>query len=115
MIPRELAIFLLLVLWLAGVISLCGRRDIDVHDKISWLATILILNGFGSLLYFAYGPKRKRCGDHPDQIPSPEARPLENALVYNPILGGNFNGNGQGLNVRMPEESEEGEDDPAEK
>ena len=49
----------LAIIWIIALVSLCSRRDIDIHDKLSWVVTVLVLNALGALIYFFLGPKRQ--------------------------------------------------------
>ena len=76
----ELFIVACLLIWLWALVSVCSRRDIDIHNKVSWVVTILVLNALGALLYLVACPKQEptpasTCGARPDTIPeSPEGR-----------------------------------------
>ena len=54
------AIFISLIIWGIALIGLCSRRDIDVHDKISWLVVVLVFNTIGAIIYFIFSPRVKR-------------------------------------------------------
>ena len=76
----ELFIISCLLVWMWALVSVCSRRDIDIHDKVSWVVTILVLNALGAMIYLVACPKQEptsasTCGTHPDTIPeSPEGR-----------------------------------------
>ncbi len=44
------------IVWLTALISLLSRRDIDIHDKVTWVVVVLLLNGLGGLIYFLFAP-----------------------------------------------------------
>lgn len=94
-----------LILWLVAVVSLCSRRDIEIHAKLSWVVTVLILNVLGALIYFIFGPRRPPApGDK--EIPiDPDAKPyVPPGVSWNPILGENRLPPGQGLNPKAEDE-----------
>jgi len=66
------------IIWAVALMSLCSRRDIDIHSKLSWVVTVLVLNTLGALIYFLFGPKRQASGESPvdaDAVPMvPEGR-----------------------------------------
>jgi len=99
----EILIAIILLFWGFSLICICSRRDIDVHDKITWVVVILVLNVLGSLVYFALGPKRKLPDDHPDVILSKlkSNKPIapKGCESWNPIIGYNSNEAGTGLNA----------------
>lgn len=105
----ELLIIMCAVLWIAALVALCSRRDIEIHRKLSWVVTVLVLNALGGLLYFIFGPKSNGVKESfpidPDAKPvSPENR------SWNPILGENPFPPGQGLNPKEESRDEERRD-----
>ncbi len=62
------AIIVALAIWIFALINLCWRRDLDVHDKISWVVTLLVLNVVGAVIYLVFAPKQPVPADHPDLI-----------------------------------------------
>ena len=91
----ELIIVVCVVLWAATLFLLCTRRDIEIHSKLSWVVTLLVLNALGALLYLIFGPKRQEVPDAPDTPPyEPEGQ------SWNPILGYNRFPEGEGLNPK---------------
>ncbi len=93
------AIVAYLGIWLVALVSLLRRRDIDIHDKLTWVVTILLLNGIGGLLYFLFGPEGERKQE--DAVPPvpPDAEPYDgDGVSWNPILGENRLLPGRGLN-----------------
>lgn len=97
---KRLAIVACVILWLVALVGLLSRRDVDIHDKLSWVVTILLLNGVGATLYFVFGPKRQPDGDGgPPTTIDPDARPIyPDGESWNPILGVNRMAPGEGLN-----------------
>ncbi len=93
---------LLGVLWLAGLVHLSLRSDIDRHDKGTWLVVLLLLNGVGAVIYMFFGPRGTLSADHPDAIlpPDSDVSPIVNsgAESWNPIQGSNAGAPGVGLN-----------------
>jgi hypothetical protein len=89
----ELFIALCIVFWAVTLVMLCGRRDIEIHSKLSWVVTLLVLNAVGALLYLFFAPKRR-------QVPQvPEVPPVEpEGMAWSPILGYNRFAEGEGLN-----------------
>ncbi len=59
----ELFITVFLIIWGVALVSLCSRRDIEIHSKITWLVTVLVLNALGALIYLFFGPNRKEQDD----------------------------------------------------
>ena len=102
----ELLAILCALIWAIGLVSLCSRRDIEIHSKLSWVVTVLVLNALGALLYFIFGPRRELSDGQetaidPDAIPvTPEGR------SWNPILGENWMAEGEGLNPKKTTEPE---------
>ena len=93
------------ILWIVAVVSLCSRRDIEIHAKLSWVVTVLILNVLGARIYFIFGPRRPPApGDK--EIPiDPDAKPyVPPGVSWNPILGENRLPPGQGLNPKAEDE-----------
>jgi hypothetical protein len=89
-----------IVLWIVALVNLLRRRDVDIHDKLTWVVTVLLLNGIGAILYFIFGPERQPHGSRPTAI-DPDARPIApESESWNPILGVNHMAKGQGLNPR---------------
>ncbi len=76
-----------LVLWIIGLVCLLRRRDIDIHDKLTWVVLVLLLNGLGALLYFIFGPRHAKSADHPDSILDQNARPVTTDSEWDPIRG----------------------------
>ena len=103
---KRLAVAASVILWLVALIGLLSRRDVDIHDKLSWVVAILLLNGIGAILYFVFGPERK-----PDSSQTttndPDTRPISpEGESWNPILGVNRMAEGEGLNPRDNEITE---------
>ncbi len=92
------------IIWLVALVSLCSRRDIEIHSKLSWLATVLVLNAVGALIYFVFGPERQTSNEAPvdaDAVPvTPEGQ------SWNPILGENRMAEGEGLNPKKTDAAE---------
>ncbi len=59
---------LLLSIWLAALVPLLRRRDIDIHDKLTWVVVVLVLNVLGAVIYFVFGPCRKLPDSPPDTV-----------------------------------------------
>jgi hypothetical protein len=94
------------VIWAMALISLCSRRDIDIHSKLTWVVTVLALLAPGAVIYFFFGPKR-RAGDDPTTRIDADATPVTpEGESWNPILGENRLAEGEGLNPREPERTE---------
>ena len=76
------------LIWIAGLVSILRRRDIDIHDKLTWVVVILLLNALGAILYFIFvaGP-RVDPEDHPDAILGPDAEPFAADTEWDPIRG----------------------------
>lgn len=99
-----------LIIWLAAVVSLCSRRDIEIHSKLTWVVTVLILNILGAIVYFIFGPRHAPEPAENEFRIDPNAKPFVSPGVsWNPILGENRLPSGQGLNPK----SEPAPDDPA--
>lgn len=100
-------VILWIILWAGALVSLCDRRDIEIHNKVTWIVTVLVLNLLGAILYFVFGPKRQaptspECPIDEDAVPHiPEGR------SRNPILGENRMPEGQGLNPRNTRSTEQ--------
>ena len=56
----EGAIVISLIIWGIALVGLCSRRDIEIHNKISWLVTILVLNVVGAIFYFIFSVEVKK-------------------------------------------------------
>jgi glucan phosphoethanolaminetransferase (alkaline phosphatase superfamily) len=92
----QLIIALGVILWLLALVLLCSRRDVEIHRKLTWVVTVLVLNVLGALIYFAFGPKRVLPASAPID---PDAEPIQPlGESWNPILGANRLPPGQGLN-----------------
>ena len=90
---------ILLAIWLAALVSLLSRRDIDVHDKITWVVVVLLLNGIGGILYFRYAPKRQLTAEElKHTVPSDAQAFGREGISWNPILGENRFPPHEGLN-----------------
>jgi hypothetical protein len=88
------------VIWAIALISLCSRRDIEIHAKLAWVVTVLVLNTLGALIYFFFGPSRQSDG-------APEGAPVTpEGEAWNPILGENRMADGEGLNPKKRETDE---------
>ncbi len=87
----KLFLFVSLILWAIALVSLCSRRDIDVHRKITWVVIVLVLNGLGAVLYLLFGPAR-----HVSEDGTPVDTQGES---WNPFIGQNRMGDGKGLNT----------------
>ena len=99
-----------LIIWLAAVVSLCSRRDIEIHSKLTWVVTVLILNILGAIIYFIFGPRHAPEPEDKEVEIDPDAKPfVPPGVSWNPILGENRLPSGQGLNPK----SEPAPDDPA--
>lgn len=86
--------------WAATLVSLCDRRDIEIHRKLSWVVTLLVLNALGALLYLAFGPRREEVPGNADETIDPDAEPYTPAAAsWNPLTGQNRLAAGQGLNA----------------
>ena len=86
------------IIWLVALTTLLGRRDIDIHDKLSWVVVILLLNGIGGLFYFLWGPPRAPAVDEDVRIPD-KGQPLNlTGTSWNPFIGENRGVPGEGLN-----------------
>ncbi|MCC5850685.1 MAG: PLDc_N domain-containing protein [Verrucomicrobia bacterium] len=84
----------ILCLWYLPLISLCKRRDLDIHVKINWIVTILVLGLIGSVIYLLFGPSRPYESEY-----DPDVEPYEpGGKTWNPILGTNDFQQGVGLN-----------------
>lgn len=93
------------ILWLVAVVSLCSRRDIEIHAKLSWVVTVLILNVLGALIYFIFGPRRPPTPSDKEIPIDPDAKPyVPPGVSWNPILGENRLPPGQGLNPKAEDE-----------
>jgi len=98
------AIVISLFLWIIALVALLIRRDIDIHDKLSWVVTILLLNGIGAILYFVFGPKRKYSEKTTPEV-NENAVPIDpEESSWNPILGQNRMSKGVGLNPKETEQ-----------
>ena len=94
------------IIWAAALVSLCNRRDIDIHSKLTWVVTVLALNALGAIIYLFFGPK-KRVEDDPASRFDAEATPLTpEGESWNPILGENRMAEGEGLNPRKTKNTE---------
>jgi predicted membrane channel-forming protein YqfA (hemolysin III family) len=52
----RLLIYISEIVWLATLINLLSRRNIDIHDKLSWVVALLLLNIIGAILYMFFAP-----------------------------------------------------------
>lgn len=94
-----------LILWIAAIVSLCSRRDVEIHRKLTWVVTVLVLNVLGALIYFIFGPRRAPQPTDKEIRIDPDAKPYVPAGVsWNPILGENRLPPGQGLNPKSENE-----------
>ena len=102
----ELFMTVCVIIWGVALVSLCSRRDIDIHSKLTWVVTVLVLNALGALIYLFVGPKRSGVGDPASQIDA-DATPLTpKGESWNPILGENRLAEGEGLNPRKTKSTE---------
>ena len=93
-----LLITVCVLIWLSALVSLCSRRDIEIHSKLSWVVTVLVLNTAGALLYFIFAPKRT---PPPKPLIDDDAVPVTpEGQSWNPILGENRLPKGRGLNPK---------------
>jgi hypothetical protein len=108
--PQDLirpAAWLSVLIWLAALVGLLSRRDVEIHDKLTWVVTILLLNGIGGALYFIFGPKRGSSAGESEPV-DPDAIPINpEGKSWNPILGENRMADGEGLNPRNTETTEQ--------
>jgi len=106
---KDPAIIISLFLWIIALVALLIRRDIDIHDKLSWVVTILLLNGIGAILYFVFGPKRKYSERDKPEV-NENAVPINpEKSSWNPVLGQNRMSKGVGLNPKeTDQETEQG-------
>ena len=96
-----------MVIWIWALVSLCSRRDIEIHSKVSWVVTVLVLNAAGALLYFIFGP-RGQIADADRAVIDVDAVPITpEGTSWNPILGDNRMAEGEGLNPRQEEHQKE--------
>jgi hypothetical protein len=97
----QLLIAVGVVIWAIALVSLCGRRDIEIHRKVTWIVIVLVLNALGAVLYFAFGPRQQGLpGSDADRI-DPDAEPVNpEGSSWNPILGENRLPAGEGLNPK---------------
>lgn len=90
-----------IVVWIATLISLFRRRDIESGKRIYWIVTVLVLNVVGALLYILFGPPRTGDPVSAEAEIDPNAKPvLSGETSWNPIQGENRFPPGQGLNPR---------------
>ena len=92
------------ITWAVALISLCGRRDIEIHDKLTWVVTVLVLNALGALIYFIFGPRRQAIAK--PQIDADAIPVTPEGTSWNPILGENRMAGGEGLNPKVPKSTE---------
>ncbi len=93
------------IVWIAAVISLCSRRDIEIHAKLSWVVTVLLLNVLGALIYFIFGPRRPPKPTDQEIPIDQDAKPyVPPGASWNPIQGENYLPPGQGLNPKADNE-----------
>ena len=93
------------LIWLSAIISLCTRRDIEIHRKLTWIVTVLVLNVIGALIYFIFVPSRAKTREANDFPIDPDSTPYTPpGESWNPILGVNPFPSGQGLNPKSEEE-----------
>ena len=86
-------------MWLFALVSLCSRRDIAIHRKLSWVVAVPVLNVVGAVIYFVAGPTCARPPSNPDDAIDPDAEPIQPpGQSWNPILGVNRAAAGEGLN-----------------
>lgn len=89
------------LVWFCALICLCSRRDIEIHRKLTWVVTVLVLSVLGALIYFIFGPSRVMEGADKEFPIDPDAKPyVPPGESWNPILGGNHLPPGQGLNSK---------------
>ena len=89
------------IMWVLALVSLCNRRDVDIHRKLSWVVTILVLNVVGALIYFLFGPERVSTLTDDELAVDPDAKPvIPEGKSWNVILGANRFLAGQGLNPK---------------
>lgn len=94
----ELLITVCLIIWAVALVSLCSRRDIEIHSKLTWVVTVLVLNALGALIYFAFGPRRQTAEETPIDADAVPVTPKGKS--WNPILGENRMAAGEGLNPK---------------
>lgn len=89
-----------LIVWGIALIGLCSRRDIDPHDKITWLAVILVLNVVGAIIYFIFSPKYEPSKNSSLPKAPDDSKPIhpEHMKSWNTFIGYNQNAPGEGLN-----------------
>ena len=94
------------LIWAMALISLCSRRDVEIHSKLTWIVTVLVLNALGAIIYFFFGPKRIEIDDPTAQIDADATPMTPQGESWNPILGENRMAEGEGLNPRQTERTE---------
>ncbi len=108
----NLTYLICIVVWIATLISLFRRRDIEGGKRIYWIVTVLVLNVIGVLLYFLFGPQRTRDPISADAEIDPNVEPvLAGETSWNPIQGENRFPPGQGLNPKADSRVEGQADD----
>ncbi|MBT3294120.1 MAG: PLDc_N domain-containing protein [Verrucomicrobia bacterium] len=90
------------LIWVIALISLCGRRDIEIHSKLTWVVTVMVLNAVGAVIYFVFGPKRALAGSAAPPIDADAVPFTPEGESWNPILGENRLAEGEGLNPKDP-------------
>jgi hypothetical protein len=96
------------IMWLHALMSLCDRRDIEIHRKLSWVVAVLILHVVGALIYYFFGPVRATEPTSSEDAIAPDAEPVDlPGRSWNPITGENRLAAGDGLNPVDEEQSQE--------
>jgi hypothetical protein len=96
----ELLITVCLLIWAGTLMSLCSRRDIEIHSKVTWIVTVLVLNAVGALIYFIFGPSRQPVKEQEQPIDDDAVPVVPEGRSWNPILGENRMPEGEGLNPK---------------
>ena len=102
----QLFVFVCAVIWTLALVSLCSRRDIEIHRKLTWIVTVLALNALGAIIYFFFGPKKRAIDDPTSRIDADATPVTPQGESWNPILGENRMAEGEGLNPRPTERTE---------
>jgi hypothetical protein len=102
----ELFITVCVIIWGIALVSLCSRRDIEIHTKLTWVVIVLALNALGALIYLFFGPKRKEVDDRTSRIDGKATPFTPEGESWNPILGENRMAEGEGLNPRKTKSTE---------
>ncbi len=108
-----MAIFIALgaILWMEALRNLYWRKDLSSSERYAWLAVICVFSLLGAVAYLLFGPRKRK--DEREAEMEAQQKPVP-SFSWNPILGANSFGEGQGLNSADASKWNAAEENPGE-